>query len=738
MRADTLDVTKLFVQNIQYVVPVFQRPYVWNEEEHWDPLWRDVQAVVRDGAGGGGEEHPHFLGAIVLDQQPTSVGAVDERQLIDGQQRLVTLQLLLAAVRDISKETGEERLQGRLSQLVANSEYVISDPEDALKVLPTRSDRTGFQAAIDDAGVSSIDSKLLDAYWFFRSAIRAWLESTDRNGTDLLGDLVNVLARGLRVVVIDLDDRDNAQVIFETLNARGTPLEAADLIKNDLLNRAKQSGHDVEELHDRHWARFLDDRWREEISQGRLLRSRIDAFMGYYLTMQTEREVRSSQLFSRFRSWLDGSGQDIRVVLASIDRYGEVFERIETLEGDSLDGTFMSRLNTLEVTTAYPLLLWLFGVPEDDLTLADRHTILRDLESFLIRRLLCKLTTRNYNRLFLTLLNGVKDNPSAAAATMRARLLAATGDAVRWPTDDEVRSAVAGGRMYGSLRQDRIELVLKELNRVALTDSLSEPIKVQGKLTIEHLMPQSWQQHWPLPDDPGAESRRELLINTLGNLTLATQKLNSSISNGPWADKRRAILQHSALSLNRQLPETWSDDAIEERGMVLANAIVATWPRPRPTVESSGNNTEVLDRVGEVEMSPDPSAERESALADEFIRRRGAGNTALRLVEDFTRRTRAFDNVEALPGRSSSSEDGFGPYLMLRHRNQRYGAFAYLTPSNGSVALRLPRSSADGRSHAEPGAAKDAYQVRIRLNTDAALEEAVELAWEAYGIVSSP
>src|SRR5690606_23704845 len=120
------------------------------------------------------------------------------------------------------------------------------------KVWPTRADRDGFMAAL--SGSRSGQSSLVAAYSYFRGAIEEWVDDlSEGSDEDQFDALVTVLTRLMKVVVIDLDDKDNAQVIFETLNARGTPLEASDLIKNDLFDRAKQNGEDVEKLHDRFW-----------------------------------------------------------------------------------------------------------------------------------------------------------------------------------------------------------------------------------------------------------------------------------------------------------------------------------------------------------------------------------------------------------------------------------------------------------------------------------------------------
>lgn len=575
MDADTLDLTKLFVQDVQYEVPIFQRPYVWNEEEHWEPLWEDVVSVIHDHLQR--DEHPHFLGAVVLDQVPNPTASVVTRQVIDGQQRLTTLQLLLAAARDVAEERGFDRFYGRLNRLIENDPDVVVEPDTSYKVWPTRSDREGFKAAL--TGAVGVSSSLIDAYEYFRWAIDGWLgELSEGTEEEMYDALVTVLTRLMMIVVIDLDDKDNAQVIFETLNARGTPLEASDLIKNDLFDRAKQNGEDVEFLHDTYWERFLDDYWREDVRQGRLFRSRIDIFMTHFLSMKMGREVKSTQLFNRFRGFLDAKGDSVESFLTALDHYGGVYAGFEAWPDDSREARFFARLETLELTTAYPFLLAVFGLAGSELSRDERTEVLDALESFLVRRLVCKLTTKNYNRLFLTLLAEVQGGATGLAERVRSSLLAGEGDAVRWPTDDEVMHAVVNERMYRSIRQDRIAMVLSAVN-----DGLpgfEEPIRIAGSLSIEHLMPQRWREHWGEPPAGITPEEREVLVNSFGNLTLVTQRLNSHLSNGPWEAKRRAIFQHSALPLNRGLPESWDDETIRERSREIGGTICQVWPRP--------------------------------------------------------------------------------------------------------------------------------------------------------------
>lgn len=614
MKADTKDLLQVFANNVQYEVPLFQRPYVWNEDDHWNPLWDDVVAML-DGYGLG-DNRPHFLGAVVLEQKHHATGAVERRLVIDGQQRMTTLQLLLGAVRSVTADLGLNDLAAQLNQMVENATFVLSTKSDRFKVLPTQADQAGFTSALE--GAASGASSLERAYAFFENSVRSWLaEQGDQ--VQAATELVRALQRRLMLVVIDLDDSDESQVIFETLNARGTPLEATDLIKNSLFQKARAEGANEKQLHDEYWVRFLDDYWREEVRQGRLIRSRIDVFATHYLTMRIGREVRSSQLFKDFKSWIDSSGLGAAEVMADLDRYGEAFTKFDTgLETDR-ERRFFDNLRTMDTSTVYPFLLWLYG--ESRANADERTSILGSIESFLVRRMLLRLTAKNYNRFFLSMLTRARSADNAPEAVERF-LLESDSDANRWPRDGELLRRLPELKMYGYLRRDRIQMILDGVNRSGLEASPhQEPISIAGDLTIEHLMPQKWETNWPI--DPGVEARdrRAELIQTIGNLTLLTQSLNTSISNGPWSRKREEILRHSALPINRVLPDEWTNEAIEGRSKQIAAAIAKVWPCDEQTTAASTLATPevpVAPHPGDVAVAP-ASADSELPTARSAI-----------------------------------------------------------------------------------------------------------------------
>ena len=284
MKADILTLKALFQKDVRYVIPTFQRPYVWNQEDQWEPLWNDVRNIaeeyleelVRLGPGkeAQAEERSgtHFLGAVVLQQRATATREIETRDVIDGQQRLTTLQILLDAAQEVFEHDGYPEEARDLRKLVLNdADYAKSQPDNVFKVWPTLVDRDAFRAAMhNDLPIGEFEnSSIAQAHEFFKLQIRQWLAGTPDSAPQQAQGLVTGLLGLVQLVVIDLTTGDDANVIFETLNARGTALLASDLIKNSLLHAARESGLDSDEVYRRHWQELDSQWWREDVCQSR-------------------------------------------------------------------------------------------------------------------------------------------------------------------------------------------------------------------------------------------------------------------------------------------------------------------------------------------------------------------------------------------------------------------------------------------------------------------------------------
>ena len=591
MDASILNLTRLFEPTRRYLVPLYQRPYVWARDTHWEPLWEDVELVAERVLKGEKDPRAHFIGALVLERQERSIADVETRLVIDGQQRLTTLQLLLEALADVAKTRNLDKVQRRAEKLVRNDEIYVRTDDERFKVWPTAIDQDAFQRVMlrDTAAqvrgdfASDTGKGIPGAYLYFVSAIEEWLDVPEGAPEERAEALYRALKDFVRLVVIELSDDDDAQAIFETLNARGAPLRPSDLVKNVLLQRVRDEGGSPEKSYRAHWAPFdaADEYWSAELGRGHAARPRIDIFLKHYLTARTRADIAVPHLYSEFRVFLRDAGEPADHHLEALSAYAGIYRLFDAQGEDSPLGPFFARLRTLEVGTAYPWLLEAFRrLGPDSKAIPPALAV---FESFLVRRAVCCLNTRGYNRLFLDAIPVIDGDPSGLADRLSAWLLEGRADSNRWPADAEFEQAWMDEPLYQRLRADRVNMLLRALERKS-RGPLTEKVAIEPALQVEHLMPQQWLQNWPLPAGAAADAgvKRDRLLHTLGNLTLLTGKLNPTVSNDRWERKRPAIDEHSVLMLNRKVvtSETWDEDVIRQRGRALFQTALVLWPRP--------------------------------------------------------------------------------------------------------------------------------------------------------------
>ena len=425
MDAAALNPRALFDGNVCYEIPAFQRPYVWNEDDQWQPLWDDIARVANalinsPETAEQDESVNHFLGAVVLKLRDSPAGEVARRSVIDGQQRLTTLQLMLDAAQLVLEEHGDEDDAESIQELVFNAARRFRNTPSRFKLWPSRVDRHAFEFVMDNdlnLTAEASASRIHQAHSFFVSAIRDWADVTgDPDKAKLrLSMLAQVLQQRLQIVAINLSASDDDQLIFETLNDRGTPLLAADLIKNYLFQQCEEIGADVDTWSDTYWQDFDDDWWRDQVSQGRLYRSRIDLFLQYWLTMRLRDEIPSEALFARFKPFAAAylqSTADAAAFLKSLRHDADTYRDLVTKEGDSPAAGFYARvIEDLELGSFIPLLLWLISdnhaVPETQVRRA-----LNAIESMAVRRTLLRMTTKDFNTLIVAILKALDGSRS--------------------------------------------------------------------------------------------------------------------------------------------------------------------------------------------------------------------------------------------------------------------------------------------------------------------------------------
>ena len=602
MDTNILSPKNLFQKDISYVIPPYQRPYVWDEEYRWAPFWEDIRntaesylenldAVDGDKTKAEGRTVPHFLGAVVLQQEPGATHEVERRFVVDGQQRMTTLQLLIDAVQEVYSDLNLRTAAKRLSKLVVNDDELF-EGNDLFKLVPSLRDRAAFRHAMQNGLATDEyqESLVVQAHEYFQAQAKEWVLANEEDIENRAGALESAITTLVQLVVIDLGTTDNPHVIFETLNARGTPLLESDLIKNYVLS---QVTHDDQ---GNIWGSLDEDWWRDEVQQGRMRLPRVEVLTNYWLTMRTASEVAASRLFNAFRRYSDGL--DIAAVMADINHVLSEYQTFAQSDGLSAnEALFRERIQVMEAGVITPILLLLLS--SGRISQEEHSKALRAIESFLVRRMVCRFTTKDYNSLIQALLSTLAERGIDDVGVTVSRFLnEQTADARLWPTNAQVTHSISQLPLYRLLTRARLRLVLEGIERQLRIDQGQgkvEQLTVTPGLSIEHVMPRGWNRaNWPLPaatEESMEVEKRKQLIETLGNLTLTTQRLNSSLSNAPWqqADskakqpsKRATLRNHSVLFLNKELVQhdSWSEDAIHERNKQLADVFIEVWPGP--------------------------------------------------------------------------------------------------------------------------------------------------------------
>ncbi|ENZ1723795.1 TPA: DUF262 domain-containing protein [Pseudomonas aeruginosa] len=657
MRPDKKTVTELFNDRQQYLIPLFQRGYVWSLNEQVQPLWEDLidrlEAIVQHRADaqavGAGKLRPlrrHFLGTVVIGSlKGGSSDAVGNRDVIDGQQRITTLQILLLAFRDLVAPLGDDALSYDLKPLTQNiGKY--RQASDTLKVLPTNVGRDVMQALAELGSVEKICERfpakvgrqhqerpaMVRAYLFFHAMVACHLRglryddplpgaaadddtrvvdvvmnSIDSDnqlklpGAELPLDaerghtLLAALREGFQIMSLELEDEDDPQIIFETLNARGAPLLPSDLIRNFIFLHATRNGEDVDELYREGWQHFdetVDTStgkgakfWKQQERQGRLKNSRLDLLLYHYVGMRKCEDLKVAHVFNEFKDWWQDEPRETQRELARITHLAGYFQTFMVPGQASRFDLFCRRLKLLDVSTVTPLVLYLLEHHKPDS--AELLQAIGDLESYLVRRFICGYTTKSYNRTFLNrLLAEMVREQKTDAATLRSKLLSLQGESQCWPDDETFARDWCHRRLYQGRNTGKVRAVLEALE-LTMRGSKQESLVLPDGLTVEHVLPQKWQTNWPLADDtPENQEKRNRLLHSIGNLTLVTQAFNSALSNEPFAVKRQEIVTTSLLMLNTHFQryddnDAWDEDEIVSRADSLFAYALKIWPLPK-------------------------------------------------------------------------------------------------------------------------------------------------------------
>lgn len=619
MQAGDVKLGQVFSNDHVNVIPLFQRPYVWDEEENWTPFWHDVKLASREVEADRRSESAapsgatYFLGAVVTHQRPKHPQRLASSHIIDGQQRMTTLQVMLAAMRFVASSRGHDKTAAQCTALLENREEVLDDdyPQDRYKVWPLPQDRTAFLWAVrrpdDDSSAPDGNHRLARARRWFEEQIATWLDEVGAAPTRLQ-DVLTALKDRMQLVQINLGDSDHPQVIFEALNHRGVRLAAADLVKNRLFYAVDTQGDskDAERLLLDHWVILDNEYWRSSVTTGRIKRALVDLLISYWLTIRVQDEVLVDSLFSDFSRWMARTDERAADIIRDLRRHADIYGAVLAAPATTPTGRLVATMRATNTNTPWPVLLALHatpGVPGQQVELAAAA-----IDSYLMRRGVGGLTAKDYNRLFIAVLKAViAANPAHAGDAVVAALALNTTESRYWPADKEFISALSGSDIYGRMYRARLKALLVIMENHLRSDMVvgNNLLDVADpQLNIEHVMPQRWTTNWSLPIDADDEDvqRREGSINRLGNLTLATKKLNPTMSNKAWSEKRPLLQSNSLVRLTSALilasPETsalddttwtsdWNEARIESRTKLLAQLACELWPGP-PKKPGSG------------------------------------------------------------------------------------------------------------------------------------------------------
>lgn len=586
-----------------FVVPLFQRRYVWKEDEQWEPLWNDVRRIAELRGASPHLDARHFLGAIVLQAQGAESNAFTAWNVIDGQQRLTTLQLLTDATQALLAQAGLTKLANQLEGLTHNSADYVPDGESRLKLRHLNHDRAAFdevmtaEPPIDYAALDYADSLIVRAHQYFTSVVEAWLgPAVDPAFEERADELARVIREDLQMVTIELLASENSQEIFETLNARGTPLTAADLVRNFVFQQIEKEGGDVEVAHKNHWP-FESAFWSKEVSVGRYLISRSSLFINQWLVSRTGEEIGPQATFMRFRTYVDHNQLRVTDLLPEIQQQANQYEAW-TLKASQKSGELtvtemaVYRMAASGVELLKPLLIWLHE-PKRGLSETTIASVVGSAESWLFRRQLLRLPGSDLGRIVADLIarhTATADIELPLAVSRYLSQLNVTS--TYWPGDEEVRAALLVEQAYTRFTRGRLRMFLEAIENAYRAETAQPQVERAG-FPIEHILPQRWQESWPV-EGPLAALARQEHVHRLGNLTLLTTSLNSKVSNGAWPAKYKALLLHNTLKLTGRLVEftrgrDWNEDLIDQRTVEMTDELLAVWPVP------SGHTGTVID-----------------------------------------------------------------------------------------------------------------------------------------------
>lgn len=585
MKSYVTTIADMLEPSIQYVIPQFQREYAWQRNQ-WLPLWDDIQNVAQNIANAPNAESvpPHFMGPIVMQQRKDQSEDRDSYIIVDGQQRLTTIAIVLRAFANASQECGLLDMEDKFLSYVQN----YNGPEYSPKVRHLhRGNYNDLKAVLEMySGGTDMNSRMSRCHDFFQSRAVTYIrQGEDRERS--CQNLLDVLRHKLETAVLTLEPNEQPNKVFETLNARGAPLKQSELIKNTIM----YEGNVIE---DEEQANILWGTREQEMDHpyyGRENREgeRLDKFFADWLTAINRNRVASDHASTEFRHYLTSvknSGQNIGYITQRMKQSAEIYRKVQT---NDFPHSRPSTTRLLAAGTEFfmPVVLWLWS-EDKEIELSQRQSILRIIESYVVRRILTGNSVGDSIAGNITgMLNAMQANLNTGRDPQEGAyswISMNQNEAIRWPSDNEVIDKIAN--YPHEMSASRRNMVLNAIESRLRIDNGQQP--VGSGFQSATLIPEGeiGRTHYPIEGrpTPARLERRNGILKQLGNFTLTQTNLSRREREAPWEEKREALERRggNALMTQRLLrsqQQSFTEQDIVDRSRWMAELCVVIWPR---------------------------------------------------------------------------------------------------------------------------------------------------------------
>ncbi|GAA6851894.1 DUF262 and DUF1524 domain-containing protein [Helicobacter pylori] len=539
-------------QNNQFVIPIYQRLYSW-EKEQCEQLWDDIIKI-----GGNDKMNGHFIGSIlyVLNRITHSNNAL---LIIDGQQRLTTITLLLTALRN--------HLSDKVKRKEIENHYLINSDKDGdkkFRLILSESDKDTLLYLIDKdrRKPSEPSSKIVENFKLFEE----WI----RKNTDKLETIFKGLEK-LMIVEIALEkEKDDPQLIFESMNSKGIELTQTDLIRNYIIMETEAEKQ--ESFYNKYWRAMEEDFKPNE--------KWFDRFVRHYLTIKTREIPNINKVYAGFKDYQQKERIGIEDLLKDLQKYcGYFCQIVFKKEADKDLNKALGFLVDLEMDVIYPLLLELYSDYSDGvLSKDDFRCSIALIESYICRRAVCGLGTNSLNKVFPSFTKHIQKDEYFKSLEAHFSYLT---EKQRFPNNDEFRNLFITIDFYKFKKREYF------LERLENFDT-KEPVDTQ-KCTTEHIMPQKLtKKEWERDLGENFQEIHDKYLHTIGNLTLTGY--NDKYSNKSFQEKQgmEKGFKDSPLRLNWGLRdlESFGEEEIKKRANDLADLALKIWTYPKLNAET--------------------------------------------------------------------------------------------------------------------------------------------------------